>query len=161
MALTLILYSFFNFKSFVGLILILIGHGFIRRSLFQRFNSLYFHSESRKIFLKKAIKKFSGLFYFFFFFVLCLNSSLPLNLTFFSEIIVGITLFYLKKSFVFFFVIRVFLIGLYKINLFLFTNQGLKIRSFKKIYFKRFSFFICFLHIFFNFFLVIFFFKFF
>jgi len=154
MAVTIILFWIFNNNSVFALILIFVGHGFIRRRLFQRFNIIYTKRGSRKIFLNKGNTWVSRIFYFMFFFILCLNSSMPINLTFFSEILVGVIIFYFNKIRIIFFIFSVFLIGLFKINLFLSTNQGKMVRSLKNISLCRFPLIISFVHILVNFFLV-------
>jgi hypothetical protein len=161
MALTIFLIKKFKSCSNFGLILIFIGHGFIRRSMFQEFKIIYKSRKSRKIFLNKSLNNYSNLFIFVFFFTLCLKSSLPLNLTFFSEIIIGITLYYFNKFSLFFFIISVFLIGLFNIKLFLILNQGKKLKSLNKMVFSLFPLVKSFLHIFIKFYIVFFFFRFF
>ena len=132
MALLFYLILFNSQVAVIASILILIGHGYIRRGLFQTFKIIYQISHSRNIFFNKGVGGFIGIFYFLFFFVCCLNSSLPLNLRFFSEIVVGFSLFFLKKFIVIFFVFSVFLIGLFKMKLFLITCHGGSCASLKK-----------------------------
>jgi NADH:ubiquinone oxidoreductase subunit 4 (subunit M) len=55
--------------SFFSIFLILIGHGFIRRALFQTFKFVYLKSNSRKVIFNKAKGKASIFFFLFFLFV--------------------------------------------------------------------------------------------
>lgn len=131
MALVGLAFFLFNKVSFFRVVIILLGHGFIRRSMFYIFNKLYRKTNSRKMILKKGKKKKSSIYYFFFFFILCLKSSLPIKITFFSEVIISMIIIYLFKWLIVIFVLSVFLIGLFKMKLFLATNQGNFYKSLK------------------------------
>jgi len=124
MSFLIIIIFYLNCVTSLSLLMILVGHGFVRRRMFFIFNSLYNKSLSRSIILKKALRLKSKLFFFFFFFVLIFNSSFPLNLTFFSEVILRLVLICFYNFFLIFFILSLFFVGLYKIILFLITRHG-------------------------------------
>lgn len=143
-------------RKMLACLFILIGHGFIRSSFFFIFKVLYNSTGSRKVFLNTGFC-LSHLFYFLFFFIVCLNCSLPLNLTFFSEVLLGLTVYYVRNYFLFFFILSVLLVGLYNINLFLSVNQGAQSPILKTFYLfslNKFSGSITLFHICLNFVLV-------
>jgi NADH-ubiquinone oxidoreductase chain 4 len=129
MSFLLILYMYSSKVTTFAVLFILIGHGFVRRGLFFLFNSLYSITSSRSIILKKSFGLKRRLFFFFFFIIIIFNSSFPLNLTFFSEIIVRLVIFCFNKMFLFFFVLSVLFIGLYNIKLFLVINHGYQLKN--------------------------------
>lgn len=160
----LVIFFCWNLKInfFFGLILILIGHGFVSRAMFFIFKGLYLNSNSRSIFLNSKKKKFNRIIYFLLFLTLCFKTALPLKITFFSEIFFRILLYSLNKYLLIIFVCSVFFISLFNFKLFLKLFHGKKKNKFKNCKIgKHLYFFIAFFHRFINSFFVFFLFIFF
>lgn len=159
MALSIFFFFFLKKIRVIGAFVLLVGHGFIRRGLFFNFKLFYEFSQSRNIFLNVGKKVKKRIFFFFFFFLLCLNSSLPLKLTFFSEIVISRMVFYSMGGLIIFFVLSVFLIGLYNMKIFLSVFHGrfsLSIKKYKNLSVKTKNFIVIFLHILMAFFFIFF-----
>jgi len=126
--------GFFYLKnnSFFGIIILCLGHGFVRRGLFQLFNKIYLKSNSRKVGLNKGVKLLSPIISFKLFLLLIFNSSFPMSLSFFSELKFSIILIRFRQINLIIIILSIFLVGLFKIYFFLKLSQGKKIISLKK-----------------------------
>nr|YP_004021465.1 NADH dehydrogenase subunit 4 [Unionicola parkeri]ADP01832.1 NADH dehydrogenase subunit 4 [Unionicola parkeri] len=79
------LFSFCDF-SFQGVLMMLLGHGFVSSSLFLCLNFCYERSFSRGIFVNKGIMLLSSSLYFWFSLIISFNISVPPSMNFISEL---------------------------------------------------------------------------
>jgi len=108
----------------IGMIVILISHGLIRRLLFMTFGSLYNLSLSRKILSKRNILNFRRILVFWWFLGASFKASIPPSLSLLGEIYMFLLRSTLKKLWVLGLISLIFSVGLYKIFLYIKILQG-------------------------------------
>jgi len=108
----------------VGTLLMRFAHGLCSSALFLKFNKFYLVSGTRNIFINRGfIYLFSSL--CFFWFLLCIvKCSVPLRLTFFSEIFLIFSGVSFKFMRILVFLFKVFFCGLYCIILYMSVRHG-------------------------------------
>jgi len=124
----IVLLGFWNFTSisFLGIILIRVGHGFRSRGLFSSVKFFYKGVGSRNLIFTLGALTLSPLFVSILFLLCCSKASVPPFLSLFGEIRIFsrlLTVFFPVALFV---VCYVFLVGLYNVYLYLRLSHGLK-----------------------------------
>jgi len=124
MALILSILSFFRSWGVLGLLLLSLGHGFVRRSLFAGFNMFYSVSGSRRVILKTGFNLVRGLIIFLWLGICATKCSLPPSLNIFAEVSIFQNAVTYRILFAFMLVGGVFITGLFSLNLYIRLVHG-------------------------------------
>jgi NADH:ubiquinone oxidoreductase subunit 4 (subunit M) len=128
------LYSY-TFFGYLGGLFILIGHGFCSSCLFYILYILYKRFGSRSLLLLKGLLFNLPILGFIRFVFFCFNIGVPPRFSFFSEVLILVSVLSFGFSRAFFCMVFLFFAGVYCIYLFVVSNHG-------KSFVSNFSFFL-------------------
>jgi len=113
-----------SYMVLVGAVMMRFAHGLCSSALFLNFKNFYLIRKTRKIFLNRGYMYLFSRFCFLWFLLCILNCSVPLSLSFFSEIILIFSGVSFKIVRVLVFLLKVFICGCYCILLYLSVSHG-------------------------------------